>query len=30
MARISKYRFDQEVTSSDFVIGFDGSKRKNN
>jgi hypothetical protein len=28
MARISKYRFDQEVTSSDFVIGSDGSTRK--
>lgn len=28
MARISKYRFDQEVTSSDFVIGSDGQTRK--
>ena len=28
MARISKYRFDQEVTYSDFVIGSDGQTRK--
>ena len=28
MARISKYKFDENVTENDFVIGSDGTTKK--